>query len=150
MLNRCLKHFKMLAVLFCVGLVSVFVLNCSSGGGGGGGGDNDDNGNNIPQTFTASGTYTYNPDTGELVLTFTSSDFIACGPVVGVEDKDIDPITVTTMHWIEDDMTWERDSGTAGDILGTWDWVDERPPPHNPAEWFPATPLAGGQRPVHA
>ncbi|MBT8350929.1 MAG: hypothetical protein KJO26_06825, partial [Deltaproteobacteria bacterium] len=29
------------------------------------------------------------------------------------------------MHWVDDDITLARDSGTAGDIEGTWDWVDE-------------------------
>jgi len=118
------NHLKTIAVLFCVGFLLAFALSCSSGGGGGGGGDDDNDVNNIPQTFTASGTYTYNPGI-ELVLTFTSSDFLGCGPTEEEEDKDIDPITATTMHWVQDDMTWTRDSGTAGDILGTWDWVDE-------------------------
>ena len=115
---------KMVAVLFCVGLLLAFSFSCTSGGGGGGG-DDDNNGNNIPQTFTATGNYTYNPDTGMLVLTFVASDFIACGPSVGDEFEDVDLLTATIMHWVDNDITWARDSGTAGEILGTWDYVDE-------------------------
>jgi hypothetical protein len=114
----------MIVVLFCVGLLTAFALGCTSGGGGGGG-DGDDDGDNTPQTFTASGNYTYNPDTGMLVLTFVVSEFIACGPAVGDEFEDVDSITATIMHWVDDDLTWTRDSGTADDILGTWNYVDE-------------------------
>lgn len=37
-----LKSWKIVTVLFCIGLISVFTLNCD-GGGGGGGGDDDGN-----------------------------------------------------------------------------------------------------------
>jgi len=96
----------------------VLLKNLSLGG-------DDEGANNIPQTYTASGTYTYNPDTGVLVFNLTSSNFTGCGPDEGQETINVDSLTATTMHWIEDDMTWTRDSGKAGDITGTWDWVDE-------------------------
>lgn len=116
-----LKCLKAVVALLCVGLLSILMLSCGGSSGG-----SDDNGDIEPQTYTASGNYWYNPDTGMLVLTFILSEFLSgCGPSVGDEMVDVDSITETTMHWVEDDMTWTRDSGAADDILGVWDWVDE-------------------------
>ena len=90
--------------------------------------DDGDNGgsNNTPETYTASANYFYNSDTGMLVMTFIVSDFPSgCGPEVGDQIVNVDSITATTMYWVDDDITWTRDSGTADDILGVWDWVDD-------------------------
>jgi len=119
---NCPGKLTLLILMLFICLVGFISCGGSSGGGSDGG---NDGGNNTPQTYTASGNYVYNPDTGMLVLTFVLSDFIGCGPTVGDENKNVDSITATTMHWVEDNMTWTRDSGTADDILGTWDWVDE-------------------------
>lgn len=71
--------------------------------------------------YTASGTYIYN--NGALTLNTTSSDFVCEGPPVGASNFTVTSITATTMIWdggTENEMTWIRPSGTAGDILGTW------------------------------
>jgi hypothetical protein len=52
----------------------------------------------------------------------------SCGPVVGDEFHDVESITTTAMLLNQDEedaMTWTRDSGTAGDITGTWDFEDD-------------------------
>ena len=112
------KSLKIIMVLLCVGLLSILTFSCDGGGG-------DDGADNTPQTYTASGTYTYDSDTGVLAFTITNSNFTGCGPDVGDDTEDVESISETTMYWPENNMLWERDSGTAGDITGTWDWVDE-------------------------
>lgn len=106
-----------------MGLIAII----GTGGGSSGGGD--DGGDIEPQTYTASGTYVYDQGTGILIATFTSSEFPEdCGPSVGIETHDVNSLTETTMVWDEGEeyvLTWARDSGTAGDITGTWDFVDE-------------------------
>ena len=119
MLNQNLKSMKLFLVLFCLSLTSILILSCSSDSG-----DGDDN----PQTYFASGTYDYNSGTGVLTATFTDSDFPGCGPVVGDETHDVDSISETTMVWNdgeEDMLVWDRDSGIADDITGTWDRIDD-------------------------
>ena len=116
------KLFKTLIVtfLFIIGTVCII----GTGGSGGGGSDDDSGGDTgAPQTYIASGTYTYNPDTGELALNTTNSDFIGCGPTVGTDVEDVESITTSVMllnQGEENEMTWTRDSGTAGDITGVW------------------------------
>ena len=71
--------------------------------------------------YTASGTYTWNSTKGEIPWNWTTSTFVCEGPEVGTETKKGVTVTSTTMTWtIDDDMTWTRSSGTAGDIVGTW------------------------------
>ncbi len=72
-------------------------------------------------THTASGTYTWNSTKGEITWNWTTSTFVCEGPDLGTETKKGVTVTSTTMTWtIDDDMTWTRSSGTAGDIVGTW------------------------------
>jgi len=108
-----------------IGMVAIVGTGGDSGGDGDGGGGGN---SNTPQTYTASGTYTYDSDTGELVLNTTKSDFLGCGPSVGLSDEDVESITTTTMllnQGEENAMTWTRDSGTADEIEGTWDLEQE-------------------------
>lgn len=121
MRNRRLKSIKLIMVLFCISLASILSLSCSSGDGN----DGDDNN---PQTYNASGTYVYDSVAAVLTATFTYSEFLGCGPVVGVETNDVDSILATTMVWNdgeEDMLIWERDSGIPDDITGTWDRIDD-------------------------
>lgn len=122
MLNRNLKSMKLTMVLFCIFLTSIFILSCSSANG-----DDDGNDDN-PQTYNASGTYVYDSLTGIITATFTYSEFPGCGPGVGVETYDVNSISATTMVWNEgkeDMLIWNRDSGMAGDITGTWDHIND-------------------------
>lgn len=110
-----------------IGLVLIglfLIVGCGGGGGNDGGGDgNVDTGT----TYTASGTYTYDPGTGILTLNITSSDFECEGPEIGTDEFTVLSLTSTTMTWqMEDgDMTWTRDSGISGDIVGTWESYDD-------------------------
>jgi hypothetical protein len=83
----------------------------------------------IGTDHTASGTYTYDPGTGTLTLNTTSSDFECEGPEIGTEQITVSSISSTTMIWDEEDpegqMTWTRDSGTRGDIVGIWESSDD-------------------------
>ena len=118
MRNRYLINIKLIMLVFCLSLTSIFILSCSSGSG------DDDN----PQTYNASGTYVYDSATGILTATFTYSEFPGCGPGVGVETYGVDSISDTTMVWNEgeeDMFVWNRDSGIAGDIKGIWDHIDD-------------------------
>ena len=78
-------------------------------------------------TYTASGTYTYDPGTGTLTLNTTSSDFECEGPEIGTEQITVSSITSTTMVWEEDpaEEMWTRDSGISGDIVGIWESYDD-------------------------
>ena len=72
-------------------------------------------------TNTASGTYIWNSETGVLIWNWTSSDFTCNGPELGPDTTTGVVVTSTTMTWADmDGMTWNRPSGTAGDIVGTW------------------------------
>lgn len=121
------KSLNFFTIIFTIGIASVFMLSCSGSSGGGDGNDND-SANTAPQSYTASGTYTYNSNTGELTTNLTTSDFPTCGPNVGVDTITVDSVTATTMTWDEGEdgeIKWTRDSGTSGNIVGTWDFVDE-------------------------
>jgi hypothetical protein len=122
MRSRNLKNMKLFMVLFCITLTSLIILSCSSSSG------DDDGGDDNPQTYNASGTYVYDSGTGILTATFTYSEFPGCGPGVGVETYDDDSISATTMVWNVGEeymIIWNRDSGIAGDITGTWDHIDD-------------------------
>lgn len=113
-----MKRMKLFMVLLCIFLTSSFILGCSSSS------DGDD----TPRTYNASGTYVYDSETGILTATFTYSEFPGCGPGVGVETYDVNSISATTMVWNEgeeDMLIWDRDSGSAGDITGIWDRIDD-------------------------
>lgn len=75
--------------------------------------------------YSASGTYTYDSDAGMLTIYVTSSTFECDGPEVGTEQFTIDILTSTSMTW-NDNGTWTRSGGTAGDITGTWTAIDDR------------------------
>ena len=75
-------------------------------------------------THNASGTYTWNAGTGTFTLNTITSDFTCNGPSLGTETHVGVTITVTTMTWPNDPMTWTRSSGTAGDIVGIWTGSD--------------------------
>ncbi len=90
------------------------------------GGSSDDDG----KTYTASGTYTYDSQTDILTVNTTSSDFECDGLEVGTEEFTVESITETKMVWLEKDgkTIWTRDSGTSGEIVGTWGDMDESEP----------------------
>jgi len=114
---------KLFGVLSLTILLSVSLIAC-----GGDGGDDDDGGNgDAGTTYTASGTYTYDSDTGVVVLNITNSDFSDdYTPVVGTMQVTVLSLTGTTMITEDEDgqMTWTRDSGTSGDPVGTWEYYD--------------------------
>lgn len=115
---------RIMGVVFLSILLAVSLTAC---GGGNGGDGNGGNGGDGAATYTASGTYTYDLGTGILTLNTTSSDFECEGPEVGTEEIPVISITSTTMIWDFGDgeqMTWTRDSGTSGDIVGTWESSD--------------------------
>lgn len=78
---------------------------------------------------TANGSYNYNPPSGILELDFTSSDYLyECGPSTGSQTYLVQSITATVMVMTNDDdeqEIWVRQSGTAGDIRGTWKYTSE-------------------------
>jgi hypothetical protein len=77
-------------------------------------------------THNASGTYTWNATTGVTTVDWTSSDFTCDGPSLGPDPKPPTGVTITatTMTWANENMTWTRPSGTAGDIVGIWTSTD--------------------------
>jgi hypothetical protein len=117
---------RIMGVVFLSILLAVSLTACGGGGGNGGDG-NGGNGGDGAATYTASGTYTYDLGTGTLTLNTTSSDFECEGPELGTEQYAVLSISPTTMIWDEDgeQMTWTRESGTSGDILGTWESSDD-------------------------
>ena len=82
---------------------------------------------NDGQSYSASGTYTYNSGTGVLVVNFTNSNFGECGPEIGTEQFTVVSISSATMIWIDDNdqTTWTRNGGTSGNIIGIWEYVDD-------------------------
>ena len=127
MKNSCMGLLNILRYFLVVAVVAFGILAIigSSGGGGGGGGGDDNGGGVEPQSYSASGTYVYDSNTGILTFTFVSSTFPDCGPRVGVETVQVDSITETIMIWDGGDMTWTRGSGTSDDITGTWNYTDD-------------------------
>ena len=98
--------------------------------------DQDCDGADIPchgdgRYCNASGTYTYNSGTNILVVNFTSSNFEECGTgpqKIGTEQFYVNSISYTTMIWNDDEseqMTWTRNGGTVGDIVGKWSIFDD-------------------------
>lgn len=79
-----------------------------------------------PQQYTASGSYTYAANT--LTLNTASSDFVCNGPEAGAEDLFTVIWQSATEVILEEpdgyQMTWDRASGTQGDIVGTWQMVN--------------------------
>ena len=115
-----LKNWKTVMILFCVGLLSILTINCSSGGGGGG----DDDDGNPPML---EGTYEYIINLGELTMTITDSQ----SPCVFVGDKlfyEVVSITETTLILLEDgdDVdTYTRISEPALGLVGKWHSEDD-------------------------
>lgn len=77
-----------------------------------------------PAIYTANGTYTYVPGSpGSLTANTTFSTFACEGFEVGTEQMAVVELTETTFTWEEPDgyrNTWTRETGTAGDLVGTW------------------------------
>jgi len=72
-------------------------------------------------TYSASGAGgDWNPATGVISWTWTSSTFPCNGPDVGATFETGVTVTSTTMTWPYSGMTWSRPGGTANDIVGTW------------------------------
>lgn len=74
-----------------------------------------------PVLTEASGTYIWDQDANILTFTWITSDFTCNGPELGTDAKTIISIEDTTMHWIESNAVWYRDSGTANEITGAWE-----------------------------
>jgi len=122
-----LKNFG-LKLFFILALFALLIMGCNSGSGGGGNGNPGGNDNPIDDyLYRTNGSYAFNSNTGTIVGQFTNSTFPACcGP--DADDFTVNNVTVgsTTMVWPandpDDDNTfWTRDSGTSGDIVGTWE-----------------------------
>ena len=82
--------------------------------------------NSYPLVMSASGSYTYSPATNNLSLNLKNSNFMDCGPETGESDVTVLSITPHELTWLDDEgqLVWNRDSGTAGDILGAWTYYD--------------------------
>jgi len=81
----------------------------------------------VTGTSTASGTYTWNSGTSTLTFNWTSTNFLCNGPsLLGAETETGVTIGTTTMTWVNsnNNMTWTRSAGTAGDPTGTWTSTD--------------------------
>ncbi|MEQ1533689.1 MAG: hypothetical protein HOO97_05845 [Sideroxydans sp.] len=94
-------------------------------------------------TNAASGTYVFNATTGMLTLNWTSSNFLCNGPTLGTTTQPAGPITATSMPWGTqgvNNMVWQRATGVAGSILGTWASVPE---PFSPNSWVITFDAAG-------
>lgn len=72
-------------VFLLIIMMCIFPLILSCGGGGDGGGGSSDGGRGITGIHNANGTYSYNSKTGILIVNFTSSDFVECGPEVSTQ-----------------------------------------------------------------
>lgn len=96
-------------------MFTLFLAIACGGSGDSGGGDN---------TGNAGGSYVYDGGSSTLTITISSSDFEGdCGPEPGTEDFTVTELTATTMIWLGSDteeLTWTRNSGNAGDPVGTW------------------------------
>ena len=109
-----MKLMKVIAVL----MFTLFLAIACGGSGDSGGGAGGD------VAGSAGGDYSYNPGTSTLSITISSSDFVGdCGPEPGTEEFTVTELTETTMIWLGSDteeLTWTRNSGNAGDPVGTW------------------------------
>ncbi|MDA8086318.1 MAG: hypothetical protein M0Z75_06405 [Nitrospiraceae bacterium] len=76
--------------------------------------------------YTASGTYTYDQNTGDFTINTTSSTFPCNGPEAGkTESWTVTYPSSTSMTWTKgsDVMAWTA-SGTVSGIIGTWTHTD--------------------------
>ncbi|UCD85004.1 MAG: hypothetical protein JSU92_02105 [Deltaproteobacteria bacterium] len=83
------------------------------------------NGDSSGKTYSAKGTYVYDSEYGELIVTWTETNFECAGPeFLGVEYYYVISIGATTMIWEDPyeygQLTWTRPEGTEGVIEGTW------------------------------
>lgn len=74
-----------------------------------------------PVLTEASGTYLWDANAKTLTFTWTTSAFTCNGPDLGTDDVTIVSIDETTMHWVESNAVWYRESGTVNDITGAWE-----------------------------
>jgi len=115
-------RFRFFGLSIILVILCFFIAGCPSGGGGGDD-DDDEGGDVVNYLYTSSGTYAYNTNTGALFGQFSSSSFPACcGPNTG-DFQTTATVGSTTMIFDDGDgdpMTWTRNSGTSGDIIGTW------------------------------
>ena len=109
-----MKFFMNLALMV---ILAFALVACGSSGG-------DDGGDPRLGNHTATGTYTFNDQTGALTLNFTESDFQGCGPDVGVENFSVTEESSTQIR-LDDDMIWTKTNGDSNTIVGTWELVDE-------------------------
>ncbi|GFO67713.1 hypothetical protein GMLC_12920 [Geomonas limicola] len=77
------------------------------------------------QSGTASGTYTFDPASGQLVLNWTASSFSCSGPKLGQEVQTVTSLSASTMTWLDGSLSFSRSAGTPGSLLGTWNIVDQ-------------------------
>ncbi len=113
------------AVMFMSIVFFAFACGGSgSDGGTGSGSGSGSSGSGGDNTGSAGGGYVYDDTSDTLTITISSSDFDGdCGPEPGTEEFTITELTATTMTWQDSDteeMTWTRNSGNAGDPVGTW------------------------------
>jgi hypothetical protein len=103
------------ALIVILGVVIMLTSNCKKS-------DSTTNNNTTGTTNTASGTYTWNAGTGVITFNWTSSNFkCGGGPGLGTQTLTGVIITSTTLTFNENNnMTFTRSSGTAGDIIGKW------------------------------
>ncbi len=76
---------------------------------------------------TATGTYMYNSNSGQLTVNYTHSDFTGCGPQTSQSDQ-LTVLSENSDQMILDDndegMIWTRDSGTGSGLVGNWTFYD--------------------------
>ena len=69
----------------------------------------------------ATGTYNYNSSTGALNISFTTTNIpICCWPYSTFSATATVGLTTMDLEIGTSSMTWNRDGGTSGDIVGTW------------------------------
>jgi hypothetical protein len=85
---------------------------------------------NLTQTVssdgTASGTWSWNSTTSTLTFDWTNVSILCSGPSSGIDTQTGVTIGTTKMTWVNtnNNMTWNRSSGTKNDPTGTWTSTD--------------------------
>lgn len=107
-----MKKTKGLTIVLLYFVMLIFLISSGCSSSGGSDSDSQDSGRASGQWSYHSGT-----DLNAITIYWMSVDFPCNGPALGYETfRPV--ITATTMTW--DDMAWTRESGTAGDPVGTW------------------------------
>ena len=83
---------------------------------------------NCGTNHTASGTYTFDEQSAELLVNFQTTTFTQCGPGIGVDKYIISMLTPIYMEWADLDAKtvtiWRKNSGTSETVIRTWKQVD--------------------------